>query len=227
MDPLGTRVVDDDDAARAAVRGRLREAVVDVAPVFGFTVSYALIHRLTVALVLAFAAGAGVCAYRVVRRDSVWRALAALGVVCVQGALAAKTGEATNFFLPSLVVHSAMAVVNAVLTALGWPLLGVVMGLITKDRAAWRRCTVRRRAFVKGNLVILTGSLLTLSIQLPLFLTGQAVALGAVEAFGPLVLALGALLGWRVYRRALGDHHCGSNDRMNTETSLPLERTHP
>ncbi|MEU1623840.1 DUF3159 domain-containing protein [Streptomyces sp. NPDC020096] len=227
MDPTAHRVAGGDGVALAAVRSRLRGAAVDVAPVFGFTVSFALTGQLTVALVLAIAAGAGVCVYRLVRGESVWRALAALGLVCVQGALAAKTGQATSFFLPSLIGHCAMAVVNAVTLLLGWPLMGVVTGLITKERTGWRRCRVRRRAFAKGSLVVLAGNLLTLAIQLPLFLSGQAVALGSVDALGPLVLALGVFLGWRVYRRALGDHRCGTNDRMNIETPLRLERTLP
>ncbi|MEV0375973.1 DUF3159 domain-containing protein [Streptomyces sp. NPDC050636] len=227
MDPIAHPVADGEDAAEAAVRSRLRAAVVDVAPIFGFTVSYALTHRLTVALVLAMAAAAGVCVYRVVRGDSVWRALAVLGLVCVQGTLAAKTGQATDFFLPNLVMHSVGALASAVLLLLGWPPMGLVVGLITKERTAWRRCTVRRRAFIKGNLVILAASLAMLAIQLPLYLSGQAVALGTADAFGPPVLALSALLGWRVYRRALGDHLCATNDRTNTGTSLPLERTLP
>ncbi|MBL1096088.1 DUF3159 domain-containing protein [Streptomyces sp. 205] len=201
-------MTDGEDAARAAVRNRLRAAVIDIAPIFGFTVSYALTHRLTVALVFALTAAAGVCVYRVVRGESVWRALAVLGFVCVQGALSAKTGQATDFFLPNLVMHSVVALANAVMMLLGRPLMGVVVALITKEGAGWRRCTVRRRAFMKGNLVILTGSVVMLSIQLTLYLSGQAVALGVADACGPPVLALSTWLGWRVYRRAVGDHRC-------------------
>ncbi|MFI0712909.1 DUF3159 domain-containing protein [Streptomyces inhibens] len=227
MDPTAHRVADGEEAAQAAIRSRLRATVIEVAPIFGFTVSFALTHQLTVALVLALAAAAGICVYRVVRGESVWRALAVLGLVCVQGALAATTGEATNFFLPNLVMHSAVALANAVMLLIGRPLMGVVVALITKEGPGWHRCPVRRRAFVKGNLVILASSVVMLAIQLSLYLSGQAVALGTADAFGPPVLALSMLLGWRVYRRALGDHYCATNNRMNTGTSLPLERTLP
>ncbi|MFE0374684.1 DUF3159 domain-containing protein [Streptomyces inhibens] len=227
MDPTAHRVADGEEAAQAAIRSRLRATVVEVAPIFGFTVSFALTHQLTVALVLALAAAAGICVYRVVRGESVWRALAVLGLVCVQGALAATTGEATNFFLPNLVMHSVIALANAVMLLIGRPLMGVVVALITKEGPGWHRCPVRRRAFVKGNLVILASSVVMLAIQLSLYLSGQAVALGTADAFGPPVLALSMLLGWRVYRRALGDHYCATNYRKNTGTSLPLERTLP
>ncbi|MFD3422856.1 DUF3159 domain-containing protein [Streptomyces decoyicus] len=227
MDPAVDRVAGGEDAAPAVLRSRLRAAVIDVAPIFGFTVSFALTHDLGVALVLALAAAAGVCLYRVVRGEGAWRALGVLALVCVQGALAAKTGEATDFFLPNLVMHSLVALANTVMLLLGRPLMGVVVALITKEGSGWHRCAVRRRAFSKGNLVILAASLVMLAIQLSLYLSGQAVALGTADAFGPPVVALSMLLGWRVYRRALGGHRCAAHDRRNTETSLPLERIHP
>ncbi len=208
------------------MRHRLRNAVINVVPVFGFTLSFALTHRLAVALALALAAGAAVCVYRAARREPVWGALGALGLVCVAGALAAGTGQATSFFLPSLMLHAVMAVVSAVMLLLGWPPMGVVVGLITKEGTGWRRCMVRRRAFIRGNLVVFAGNLKMLAIQIPLFLSGQTVALGAVDVLGPVVIALSALLGWRVYRRVLGGHRCGSHDRM-TVVADPAVRREP
>lgn len=117
-------------------------------------------------------------------------------------------------------LHAVMAVVSAVMLLLGWPPMGGVVGLITKEGTGWRRCRVRRRALTRGNLVVLAGNLKMLAIQIPLFLSGQTVALGAVDVLGPIVIALGALLGWRVYRRVLGGHRCGSHDRMTVEVHL-------
>ncbi|MEU9486823.1 DUF3159 domain-containing protein [Streptomyces decoyicus] len=229
MDPAAPHEAGGADAVRTAVRNRLRGAVVDIAPVFGFTVTFALTHRLAVALTLAFAAGAGVFVLRLIRGEPVWRALGVLGFVCVQGALAARTGQATTFFLPHLLLHCAMAVVAPVLILLGWPPLGLMAGLLTGERTRWRRCAVRRRAFAKGSLVLFTGNILMLAVQLPLFLSGHAVALGSVDVFGPLVFALGALLGWRVYRRSVGGHRCDpplpESATTGADPAHPLERT--
>ncbi|MFI6722788.1 DUF3159 domain-containing protein [Streptomyces atratus] len=226
MDPAVHREAGGEEAIRSAVRHRLRNAVLDVVPVFGFTLSFALTHRIAVALALALAVGAAVCVYRMARREPVWGALGALVLVCVAGALAAGTGQAASFFLPSLMLHAVMAVVSAVMLLLGWPPMGVVVGLMTKEGTGWRRCRVRRRAFTKGNLVVFAGNLVMLSIQLPLFLSGQAVALGSVDVLGPIVIALGALLGWRVYQRVLGGHYCGRPDRM-TVVADPAVRREP
>lgn len=225
MDPAADLAPGGADAVRTAVRKRLRSTLTDVTPVIGFTLTFALTHRLGVALTLALSVGAGVFLLRLVRREPVRQALVFLGIVCVQGLLAGRTGDAVNFFLPHLVLHTVMAVVTPVLLLLGWPPLGVLVGLVTGERSGWRRCAVRRRAFVKGHLVIYAGSLLTLSVQLPLFLSGQAVALGTVDVFGPLVLAVGALLGWRVYLRSVGTHRCDAPVGPSPDLSPPLERT--
>lgn len=210
MDTATHREDDRADEAVAAVRDRLRNVVIDIAPIFGFTLSFALMHRIAVSLACAIAAGLGVCVYRLVRRESVWRALGVFGVVCVGGFLAARTGQAVNFFLPGLVAHTVLAVLTPVLLLLGWPPMGLAAGLITGERNAWRRCLVRRRAFTRGSLVMLAGHLLVASVELPLWVSGRAVALGSVDVLAPIVFVLTAFLGWRVYRRVVGTHRCDS-----------------
>ncbi len=212
----------------ATPRDRLRGTVADIAPVFGLTLTLALTQRLVIGLAVAAVVGLGNCVLRLVRGEPVRRPLAVLGLICVGGAMAARTGQAADVFLPSLLVHCLTAVVTPVLLVLGWPPMGLVVGMITGERTAWRRCAVRRRAFTRGNLVILAGHLVMLAIQLPLFLRGHAVALGSVDVLGPVVLALGALAGWRVYLRGVGTHRC-ENTPAATDAKSPreLERTAP
>ncbi|MFI9388871.1 DUF3159 domain-containing protein [Kutzneria sp. NPDC052558] len=205
--------VDDTAVVRAAARERLRSLVIDVLPAFGYTVGFALTHRIGVALPVALTIGIGVGAYRLARRESVWRALAVIGVLGVAGALAAGTDRAVNFYLPGLTVESLVAVATPVLLMLGWPLLGVAVAMVTGEGNSWRRCGVRRRAFAMGTLAWYGLGLVLLTVRLSLFLSGQAVALGAVDVLGPFVQALGLVLGWRVYRRVVGVHRCGATAR--------------
>jgi hypothetical protein len=199
-----------DDAVLSMARDRLRSLLVDVTPAFGYTVTFAVTHRIGVALPVAAAVGIGVAVYRLARRESVWRALTVIAVVGVAGTLAAATDQAANFYLPGLTVESLMAVVTPVLLLLGWPLLGLVVAMVTGEGNSWRQCAVRRRAFALGTLAAYALSLTMLAIRLSLFLSGHTVALGTVDVIGPFVQALGILIGWRVYRRALGPHRCGA-----------------
>ena len=223
MDPAPHRAADrEDDAWAGLVRTRWRGAVLDIAPVFCFTVGFAGTGRLALAWGLALAVGVGVCGYRLVRRRPVWSALGVVGLVCLDGALTMVTGNATSFFLPGLLLQAVMIVVTPVLLALGWPPMGLVVGLVTGERNAWRRCPVRRRAFVVGNLVILAGTVLKMVLELPLFLLGRTVALGSVHLLAPGVLAASLLLGWRVYRRHVGTHRCSDH----RDTAPPSRREH-
>lgn len=197
-------------AAPPDVGERVRGAIVEILPIFCFTLTFAITHQVGVALPLAVASGIVVCGYRLVRRESVWRAVGALGIVVLGGVLALRSGEATDFFLPNLVMHGGIAVASVVALLAGWPPLGVVVGLLTREGTAWRRCPVRRRGFTRGSLVLLASPLLMTSVGVPLFLTGQAVALGTVDVLGPFLFTLAAALGWRVHRRTVGTHHCGS-----------------
>ena len=78
---------DDADIVLSAARDRLWGLAIDVAPAFGYTVSFALTHRIGVALPVALAVGIGVAAYRLARREPVWRALAVIGVIGAAGAV--------------------------------------------------------------------------------------------------------------------------------------------
>ncbi|MEV4172670.1 DUF3159 domain-containing protein [Nonomuraea sp. NPDC049709] len=195
--------------ARPGVAEQVRGAVIEVLPIFCFTVGFAISHQVAIALPLALAAGIAACGYRLVRRESAWRALGALGIVALGGVLALRSGEATDFFLPNLVMHGAIGVVSIILLLAGWPVMGLVVGLLTRDRMAWRRCPIRRRGFTRGSLVLLASPLLMTSAGLPLYLADEAVALGTVDVFGPFVFALAAMVGWRVHRRTVGTHRCG------------------
>ncbi|MBP2324441.1 hypothetical protein JOF56_004826 [Kibdelosporangium banguiense] len=190
------------------MRERVRGAMLEIAPIFCFTASFAITHEIAVALPLALTAGIAVSVYRLVRREPVWRALAALGVVGIGSLLALSSGEATEFFVPNLITHGVVAVVSLVLLIAGWPPMGLLMGLVTGDGTNWRRCPVRRRAFSKASLALLASPVLMSSVEIPLYLADQAIALGVVDTFGPLVFVLAVMLGWRIYRSAAATHRC-------------------
>ncbi|MGW5647708.1 DUF3159 domain-containing protein [Saccharopolyspora sp. NPDC003752] len=202
------------------MQNRVRAALIDIAPILFFTLTFVLTHRVVIAVAFALTCGVGITVRRLVCGEPVWRALGALGIICVGGLLAACTGDATNFFAPGLVIHSTIALVTPVMLAFGWPPLGLVAGLVTGEGTRWRRCPIRRRAFTRSNVVLLATKVVILSAEIPLFLAGQTIALGFTNAVGPVVHGLGVLLAWRVFRRTTGTHHCApATDRCDAPTS--------
>ncbi|RKT87400.1 Protein of unknown function [Saccharopolyspora antimicrobica] len=208
MAPSPPRNDDRGENTQPDVQSRVRAGLIDIAPILFFTLTFALTHRVLIAVAFALTCGIGITVGRLVRREPVWRALGALGIICLGGLLASRTGDAANFFAPGLVIHSTIALVTPVMLAFGWPPLGLVAGLVTGEGTGWRRCPIRRRAFTRSNVVLLAAKVVILSAEIPLFLAGRTVALGFTNAVGPAVHGLGVLLAWRVFRRTTGTHRC-------------------
>ncbi|MER7015415.1 DUF3159 domain-containing protein [Saccharopolyspora sp. NPDC000359] len=211
------------DGPPSTVQNKVRSALIDIAPIVVFTVTFALTRQVVLAVALALACGVIITVRRLMRKEPAWRALGALAVIGIGGLLATQTGNATNFFVPSLVFQGSLALVSPVMMALGWPPLGLAAGLVTGEGTRWRRCPLRRRAFTRANLVLLVGKLLILSVEIPLFLADQTVVLGVTNSLGPVVHGVGALLAWRLFRRMTGNHRCtpGADRCEDPESTSP------
>ncbi|XVQ07225.1 DUF3159 domain-containing protein [Spirillospora sp. CA-255316] len=180
----------------------------EIAPLFCFTMTFALTHRVAIAVSIALVAGTAVTVYRLVRGRPAWRSLSALAIVAIGALLAMRSGEATDFFLPQLVMHLGIGTVSGVLILVGWPPAGLVVGLLNGEGLRWRRCPRRRRAFTVASLILLASPLVMSVAGLPLYLASNAVALGVVDMFGPLTFTLAALVAWRAYSRSIAAHSC-------------------
>jgi hypothetical protein len=156
---------------------------------------------LTPALWAAVAVGAVLTVARVVRRETLQHALAGFIGVAVAAFIAHRTGEARNFFLPGLFINAGYAAAYLLSIVVRWPLLGVVIGPLVGEGTAWRSDPDRRRAYTRATWVWVAMFVLRIAVQLPLYLAGAVVALGAARlAMGwPLFLA-GAWVCYLVLR---------------------------
>ena len=76
------------------------------------------------ALVAAIATAAVLALARLVRRERPVRVLGGLLAVGVAAIVAARTGNAVDYFLPSLLANAVSALAWALSILIGWPLLG-------------------------------------------------------------------------------------------------------
>lgn len=91
-------------------------------------------HLLTPAVWSAVAVGAGIAIWRLLRRQSVQQVLAGFFGIAISAFVAAKTGKAENFFLPGLLIQSAYGLAFLISILVRWPLIGVLVGLLTAER---------------------------------------------------------------------------------------------
>jgi Protein of unknown function (DUF3159) len=159
-------------------------------------------RRLGPALVGALVTTLVVLVVRLVRHEPVRHALTGVLVVAVSAAIAMATGRAANFYLVGIAVQVGYAVAYLVSLAVGWPLLGVMLGPLLGEGFRWRSVPARRRAYWWASCIWFCVFLVRISIQIPLYLHDHVVSLGiATLLLGWPLFALAALLSWLVLRR--------------------------
>ncbi|MGK5741579.1 DUF3159 domain-containing protein [Micromonospora sp. URMC 103] len=205
----------DPDAGRpeslADLLGGRRGAVDATVPPLAFAAGWLLGgESLWAGVGAAVVAGVAVALWRLRRGDRPRSVLIGLLAVCVAALIALRTGRAADFFLLQLLSNAASALAWAVSIVLRWPLLGVVVGAALGQRTRWRRDPALLRAYGRASWVWTATYVLRVAVFVPLYLSGQVVALvvARVALTWPLVAAALAV-SWMVVRRSLPAGHPG------------------
>ena len=177
-------------------RGTLEAAV----PILLFVTTFTLTDQLRTAVVVSAAGMAVFVILRLLQRQTLVHVVSGVLGLAVAAAVATRTGNASDFFLPGILYNAGLAVVFGLSMLTGWPVVGFMFGAVTGDPTGWRRRRGVRRLFQKLTGVLLANYVLRVVVQLPLYLAGSVVLLGASKIalgwplLGVSVLAIGALL---------------------------------
>ncbi len=166
-------------------------------------------RKLVPAIVAALVTTLVVLVVRLARHEPVRQALTGVLVVAVSATIAVATGRAANFYVVGIGLQIAYGVAYLVSLAVGWPLLGVLIGPLLGEGFRWRSVPARRRAYFWASCVWFCVFAIRVAIQVPLYLHDHVVSLGvSTLLLGWPLFALAALLSWLILRRvppALGD----------------------
>lgn len=201
-DPGPERPAEPTTALADALGGRMGIAE-SSAPAGAFAIAYAASGSdLEASAVVALAVGGVLTVLRLLRRETLQFALAGIVGVGIAAFVATRTGRAEDFYLPGLFINLAYAAGYAISIAVRYPLLGVLVGAVTGDGMKFRDDPVKLRAYTRASWIWVGLFCVRLAVQLPLYLAGAVVALGAARvAMGlPLFLA-GIWLSYLVLRR--------------------------
>lgn len=158
--------------------------------------------RISLAGICAVGAGVAIALLRLAKGESLRFALAGFVGVAAAAFIASRTGRAEDFFLPGLLLNLAYAAAYLISIAVGWPLLGVILGPALGDGMAWRKDRVKARAYSHASWVWVGVFATRLAVQLPFYLAGSLLALGiARTAMGLPVFALAIWLSYLILRR--------------------------
>ncbi|MFX0592228.1 DUF3159 domain-containing protein [Melissospora conviva] len=158
----------------------------------------------------ALLSGAVVAGLRLYRGDRPRSVLIGLLAVCVAAIIALRTGRAVDFFLIQVLSNAASALAWAVSVVVRWPLMGVVVGSLLRQRGRWRRDPALMRGYTRASWLWTASYLLRLAVFVPLYYAEQVLALVGARVLlsWPLIAAL--LAGsWWVIRRSLPPGHPG------------------
>jgi Protein of unknown function (DUF3159) len=158
----------------------------------------------------AVAAAAAIAGWRWYRGDRPRAVLLGLLGVVVAALIVLRTGRAADFFLVQIATNIASALAWTVSIVWRWPLLGLVVGGVLRQRTSWRRDPALLRAYGHGSWVWVAQYLVRIAVLVPLWATGQVVALGVARLVlsWPLVTAC-LVASWWVVRRSLPPDHPG------------------
>ena len=188
-------------------RGALESALPSVVFV---TVYLSTGSELSTGLIAALLTAAALAAARVWRKEKPVRVLGGLVAVSFAAVVAARTGNAADYFLPSLLANIASALVWAFSIVAGWPMLGVILGFALGQKTRWRADPDLVRAYSRASWIWTASFLVRAAVNTPLYLTDNLVGLGISRVLlgWPMVLVVIAL-SWAVIARTLPPDHPG------------------
>jgi hypothetical protein len=182
-----------------------REALIDSGlPTIVFVTVYALNGQvLGPALLAALGCGAVLAVVRLARREKLANVVAGFVAVGIAAWLANRTGRAEDYFLPGILINGAYVLAYLVSILVRWPLLGVLVGLATGEGMGWRQVPFLLRAYTLASWFWVAMFGARLAVQLPLYLSGEVVALGVARVvMGWPLFLLCLWMSWIVIKRA-------------------------
>lgn len=182
-----------------ATIGGWRGLAESVLPSAVFLVAFISTQDLWGAGIAAVAVAAVFSVIRLAQRQSPMQALAGLAAVALCVVVALNTGEARDYYLWGFVTNAAYILALSASVVLGWPLLGLVFGMVRAEGLEWRKHAGRRRRYALATWILVAALGLRLVVQVPLYFADLLTALGTARlVMGLPLYALALWLGWLV-----------------------------
>lgn len=154
-----------------------------------------------VAAIVAVAVAVVLTALRLLRGQTPQFALSGLVGIALAGFIVSRTGKAEDFFLPGLLFNLGYAGLYLISIVVRWPLIGVIVALLSQQDSSWRKDPDKMRAYNRASWLWVGLFSLRLAVQLPLYLASALVALGTTRVvMGVPLFVLGLWLTWLLIR---------------------------
>lgn len=133
------------------------------------------------AMITSSVAAVGFIAVRLIQRERVTQALAGLISVMASVLLAVFTHRAENNFVIGIWSNTAYGLAFLVSIAVRWPIVGIVVGFLSKRGHGWRSRPAEKRMFSWLTLMWAGMFALRVAIELPFYFAGNVAALAVTK----------------------------------------------
>jgi hypothetical protein len=165
------------DTVEHIVRTRLsaalggRRGVIEAAvPTVGFTLTYVLTQHLRMSLTISVSFAVVLLVARLVQRQPVQFVVNSLFGIGIAAVFAARSGHASDVYLPGIIYNAAYAAVMSLSILVRWPLIGLMLGSVTGDVTAWRRDPAVVRLCSRLTWLLVAPCAVRVAVNLPLYL---------------------------------------------------------
>lgn len=139
--------------------------------------------------------------YRLIRRQAATQALVGLLGVVISAVLALMSNKPEVNFVVGMVTNGVYGFVFLVSILVGWPLIGVVIGLVRSEGTSWRQNRHHKRVYMGVTALWVGMFTLRLAIEFPLYLAGNIAGLATAKLVLGLPLYVPVLaLTWLIVR---------------------------
>ena len=163
--------------------------------VFTFTLNPWLAIWISVAVSIAFTL------YRLIRKQAATQALVGLLGVVISAVLALMSNKPEDNFVVGMVTNGVYGTVFLLSILVGWPIIGVVIGLVRSEGTSWRKNRHHNRVYMGVTALWVGMFTLRLAIEYPLYLAGNVAGLATAKLVLGLPLYVPVLaLTWLIVR---------------------------
>jgi hypothetical protein len=121
--------------------------------------------------------------------------------VVISAVLALMSNKPEDNFVVGMVTNGVYGTVFVVSVLVGWPIIGVVIGLVRNEGTSWRKNRHHKRVYTGVTTLWVGMFALRLAVELPLYFSGKVAGLATAKLILGLPLYVPVLaLTWLIVR---------------------------
>lgn len=188
-------------SALLAAVGGIRGLIESILPGLVFLVVYTITGELVPSVLVPIGVAAVFVIVRLLTRSPVMPAVAGAIGIAASATLALLSGRAEDNFVPGFWINAISLTALLVSLVARWPLVGIIVGLLTSDVAGWRADRAKVRVMTVATVLWAGLFALRLAVQLPLYFSGNVEWLAGTKLLMGVPLYAGLLwVTWLLVR---------------------------